>query len=245
VSASYAVILAGGRGTRLRPYTTTIPKPLVPVGERAILDIVLRRLRAAGVREVRMAVNHMADLIMAFFGDGAKFGLAIRYAVEDQPLGTVGPLAAIDDLPENFIVMNGDVLTDLDHADLFRRHVASGARLTLSTQRRTERIDFGVLEVDPSGGQLVGFREKPCYDFTVSMGVYVFHRSLVERIPSGRPFGLDELVLGMLADGERIHTYPHDGYWLDLGRPDDYERANREIDRLFPEERADGPARGR
>jgi NDP-sugar pyrophosphorylase family protein len=241
----YAVILAGGRGTRLRPYTTTIPKPLVPVGERAILEIVLRRLRAAGVRQVRMAVSHMAELIMAFFGDGAKFDLDIRYAVEDSPLGTVGPLRGIDDLPEHFIVMNGDVLTDLDYADLFRRHVASGARLTLSTHHRRERIDYGVLELDAAAGRVIGFREKPAYDFTVSMGVYVFERSLVERIPAGRPFGLDQLVLALLADREPIHAYPYDGYWLDLGRPDDYERANAEVDRLFPVEGRDGGARGR
>jgi NDP-sugar pyrophosphorylase family protein len=241
----YAVILAGGRGTRLLPYTTTIPKPLVPVGDRAILEIVLRRLQAAGVRQVRMAVNHMAELIMAFFGDGGKFGLEIRYAVEDEPLGTVGPLRGIDDLPEHFIVMNGDVLTDLDYADLFRRHVASGARLTLSTQRRREMIDFGVLELDAAGARVIGFREKPGYDFTVSMGVYVFERSLVERIPAGRPFGLDELVLALLADREPIHAYPHDGYWLDLGRPDDYERANAEVERRFPAEGRDAGARRR
>jgi mannose-1-phosphate guanylyltransferase len=229
----FAVILAGGRGTRLRPYTTTIPKPLVPVGERAILEIVLRQLHAAGVRHVRLAVSHMAELIMAFFGNGEKFGLEIDYAIEEEPLGTVGPLTRMDDLPRHFLVMNGDVLTDLDYAALYRAHVDRGAPLTLSTYRRSETTDFGVLEVDDSGGKVVGFREKPQREFTVSMGVYVFSRDVVRRIPHDRPHGLDQLVVGMLEDGEPIHAYAHDGYWLDLGRPDDYDRANREVDRIL------------
>ncbi len=231
-----AVILAGGQGTRLRPYTTTIPKPLVPVGSRAILEIVLMQLRKAGVREVRLAVNHMAELIMAFFGKGQKFGLSIEYAIEDRPLGTVGGLTGIPDLPENFIVMNGDVLTDLDYAELFRCHVEQRAELTLSTYRRTEKVDFGVLDVDVAASRVVGFREKPRLDFDVSMGIYVFNRRLLERIPRDRPYGLDQLVLALLDRGTPIHAYPFSGYWLDLGRPDDYDRANREIARFLPEE---------
>lgn len=229
-----AVILAGGRGTRLRPHTTTIPKPLVPVGERAILEIVLGQLRVAGVREVRLAVSHMAELIMAFCGNGEKFGLHIDYAVEEQPLGTVGPLAQMADLPENFLVMNGDILTDLDYAALYRSHVDRGTALTLSTYRRRETIDFGVLELDLERRRIVGFREKPIYDFDVSMGIYVFHRDVVRRVPRDRPYGLDELVLDMLARGEPIHAEPFEGSWLDLGRPADYDRANREIERVFP-----------
>jgi NDP-sugar pyrophosphorylase family protein len=231
-----AVILAGGRGTRLLPYTTTIPKPLVPVGQRAILEIVLQQLREAGVREVRLAVSHMAELIMAFFGKGERLGLSIEYAVEHEPLGTVGPLARLSGLPQDFLVMNGDTLTDLDYAALFRDHTAHGAHLTLSTHRREHKVDFGVLEVDPASRRLAGFREKPTYELEVSMGIYVFNRDLVRRIPHDRPYGLDDLVLAMLADGEPIHTYPFSGYWLDLGRPDDYDRANREVERVFPEE---------
>lgn len=230
-----AVILAGGRGTRLRPYTTTIPKPLVPIGERAILEIVLRRLHAAGVREVRLAVNHMAELIMAFFGDGKRFDLSIEYEIEEEPLGTVGPLAHMSNLPENFLVMNGDVLTDLDYAALFRRHVERGAVLTLSTHRRSEKLDFGVLELDADRSRVTAFREKPVHEIDVSMGVYVLHRDVVKRVPRDRPYGVDDLVLEMLGAGEPIHAVPFDGTWLDLGRTDDYERANREIERLLPE----------
>jgi len=231
-----AVILAGGQGTRLKPYSTTIPKPLVPVGERAILEIVLRQLKRAGVTRVRMAVNHMAELLMAFFGTGEKYGLAIEYAVEDEPLGTVGPLARMERLPEHFIVMNGDVLTDLDYSELFRSHVAAGAQLTLSTYHREERVDFDVLRLDATGRRLVGFEEKPVHTFDVSMGVYVFDRRLIDRIPRDRRYGLDELVLDLLAAKVPIHPFPWSGFWLDIGRPDDYDRANREIERLFPAE---------
>jgi NDP-sugar pyrophosphorylase family protein len=230
-----AVILAGGRGTRLRPYTTAIPKPLVPVGDRAILEIVLGQLERSGIRQVRLAVSHMAEVIMACIGNGEKYGLEIQYAVEDEPLGTVGGLPLMPDLPENFLVMNGDLLTDIDYGSFLRTHVARGARLTLSTYTRHEKIDFGVLDVNPESGELTGFREKPIYDFDVSMGIYAFHRSVIDRIPRDRPYGLDDLVLAMLADGDPVQTVPFDGYWLDLGRPDDYDRANREVARVFPD----------
>ena len=234
----HAVILAGGKGTRLRPYTTTIPKPLVPVGERPILDLVLRQLRASGVRRVTLAVNHHAELIMAFFGDGSKFDLAIDYALEAEPRGTVGPLAHIAGLPENFLVMNGDVLTDLDYAALFSDHVAAKAGLTIATYRRRQTLDFGVLDLDRNARRIVGFREKPVDHVDVSMGVYVFGRALIDRVPRDRPYGLDDLVLSMLKDGAPIHAYPFEGYWLDLGRPDDYDRANQEFDQVFAQKKA-------
>lgn len=229
----HAVILAGGKGTRLRPYTTTIPKPLVPVGERPILEVVLCQLQEAGVRRVSLAVSHMAELIMAFFGDGSKLGLTIEYAVEAEPRGTVGPLAHIGGLPDDFIVMNGDVLTDLDYASLFADHVATNSKLTIATYRRRQTMDFGVLDLDREARRIVGFREKPVDLLDVSMGVYVFNRALIERIPRDRPYGLDDLVLSMLADGTPIHAHPFEGYWLDLGRPDDYDRANREFEQVF------------
>jgi NDP-mannose synthase len=227
-----AVILAGGRGTRLRPFTTTLPKPLMPIGEHPILEIVLRQLKMAGVKKVTLAVNHMADLIMAFFGTGQKVGIEIEYSLEEQSLSTVGPLKLIPSLPEHFLVMNGDVLTDLDYADLFAQHVASGAELTISTYERDARIDFGVMEVDAQTLRVTGFNEKPLYHFNVSMGVYVFSRSLLEHIPAAVPYGLDNLVLDMLRSDRPVNTYPFSGYWLDIGRPDDYERANSELERL-------------
>lgn len=227
-----AVILAGGKGTRLRPYTTTIPKPLMPIGEKAILDILIRQLCSAGVKKITLAVSHGADLISAFVGNGERFGIDIRYSREEQPLGTVGPIRLIKDLPENFLVMNGDVLTDLNFGDLLLYHVRSNAILTISTFSRAQKIDFGVLDVDMENKQVIGFREKPVYDFRVSMGVYVFNQALLDRVPIGVPYGFDDLVLSMLKDRQPIHAYPYDGYWLDIGRPDDYDKANQDIETL-------------
>lgn len=231
-----AVILAGGKGTRLKPYTTTIPKPLVPVGEQPILGIVLGQLKAAGVSKVTITVNHMAELIMAFFGTGEKFGLEIAYSLEDRPLGTVAPVKLIKNLPEHFIVMNGDLLTDIDYAAVYQAHVDSGAQLTITTFRRDNKIDFGVIDVDEETKRVVGFREKPYYHFVVSTGVYVYSRSLLDRVPLNEPYGLDNLVLDMLKDGVPINTYAHQGYWLDIGRPDDYEQANMDAERFLPKE---------
>ena len=233
-----AVILAGGKGTRLRPFTATLPKPLVPVGDRSILDIVLMQLKQAGVTRVTMAVNHLAHLIQAYFGDGSKWGLAIDYSLEDRPLSTIAPLTLIDDLPERFFVMNGDVLADLDFRDLYHTHERTDADITVATFERDARIDFGVLHTDDEG-RVVGFEEKPSYHFSVSMGVYVMSRRLLDVVPRGEPFGFDDLMHTCVAEGRPAITYPHRGYWLDIGRPDDYAEANETIDawmlRLFPD----------
>jgi NDP-sugar pyrophosphorylase family protein len=227
-----AVVLAGGKGTRLRPYTVTLPKPLVPVGERPILEIVIRQLTAAGVTRITLAVGHMADIIMAFFGNGEKFGIDIVYCVEDKPLGTVAPLKRIHDLPEQFLVMNGDLLTDLDYADLYNAHAASEAALTIATYQRDTLIDFGVLDIAESAHRITGFREKPIYHFNVSMGIYVFDRSLLEHVPADRPYGIDNLVLDILGRDQIVNAYPFEGYWLDIGRPTDYERANQDAEKF-------------
>lgn len=227
-----AVILAGGKGTRLKPYTTTIPKPLVPVGERPILGIVLEQLRTAGVKKVTMTVNHMSELIMAFFGTGERFGLKIEYSLEDKPLGTVAPVKLIKDLPEHFIVMNGDLLTDIDFAGLYDYHVQSGCELTVATYQRDSVIDFGVIDIDRDTHRAIGFREKPTYHFDVSTGVYVYSRSVLDRVPDGRAYGFDSLMLDMLRDGAPVNIYEHPGYWLDIGRPDDYEQANRDWEKV-------------
>ena len=224
-----AIILAGGKGTRLRPYTTTLPKPLMPVGERPILEIVIGQLRAAGIKKITLAVNHMADIIMAFFGNGEKFGVEISYSMEDKPLGTVGPVKLIKDLPEYFLVMNGDILSDIDYAGLIKAHIASGTPLTIATYRRDSKIDFGVLEIDKTSNRLTGFIEKPIYNFDVSMGIYVFSRSLMEMVPANQPFGIDNLALRMLAENLPINTFQFSGYWLDIGRPDDYDKANKDL----------------
>lgn len=228
----HAVILAGGQGVRLRPYTTTLPKPLVPIGDEfAILEIVLRQLAHHGFTSVTLAIGHLGHLIRAYVGDGSRWGLDVDYHHEEKPLGTIGPLIEMrTTLPESFLVMNGDILCDLDFGKLLRAHVAAEAPLSIATYARQVKIDFGVLEAD--AGQVVAFREKPTYDFRVSMGVYALDRSLLCRYESGRPFGFDELVLDLIDRGERPQDVPFDGYWLDIGRPDDYDRANDEFAQL-------------
>lgn len=230
----HAVILAGGRGARLRPYTTTIPKPLVPVGEsHSILEIVLMQLAAQGFTDVTLAIGHFGYLIRSYVGDGSRWGLRIDYVEEETPLGTIGPLLPIlDRLPEHFLVLNGDVLTDLCFRDVLRGHASSGAPLTVATFDRRVHVDFGVLAVE--GNRITGFREKPTLPYQVSMGVYGLSRETLRRYPPGVPFGFDQLVLDLLdrRDAPRAHHF--DGYWLDIGRPDDYDRANADFEMLRP-----------
>lgn len=233
----HAVILAGGRGVRLRPYTTAFPKPLVPIGdEYAILEIVLRQLHAAGFTSITIAIGHLGQLIRAYCGDGSQWGLEIRYWDEETPLGTMGPIVAnLGDVPEHFLVMNGDVLTDLDYAGLLEGHIGSGAPITVSTYARTVKIDFGVLEI---GGEdddrIVAFEEKPVESFSVSMGIYAVSRHTLERYTAGEALGFDELVLDLLDTDTLPRVHRFDGYWLDIGRPDDYDTANEEWERLRP-----------
>ena len=213
------------------PHTAEIPKPLVEIGDRPVVEYVLGQLKRAGVGRVVMAVNHMADQIERRLGDGSRFGLKIEYSHEPKPLSTVGPLKLIADLPDNFIVVNGDILTDLDIASLYQAHLERRAELTVATYQGTEKIDFGVLELDDDNA-VVGFREKPDYSFIVSMGVYVFNCSVLDLVPSDQAFGFDQLMLSMLERRRRVLAYPYAGYWLDIGRPGDYERAQGEVARI-------------
>jgi len=237
----HAVILAGGRGTRLRPYTVTLPKPLVPVADMPILEIIIRQLVAAGFGSATIAVNHQADLIRAFFGDGAKWGIRLSYSLEKQPLGTMGPLRLLQNLPPHFLAMNGDVLTDLRFDAFFDDHVASGSIFTISGAARSQPIDFGVLHVD--AGILTGFEEKPTTPFLVSMGVYAVSRDVLPWIPENRAFGFDQLMQDLLAARRPVRVKVHDGFWLDIGRPDDYQDVCERWPELAP--RLLPPAHGR
>ncbi len=227
-----AVILAGGKGVRLRPYTTLIPKPLVPIGDHhSILEIVLRQLAAQGFTRVVLAIGHLGQLIRAYVGDGSQWGIEVRYLHEEAPLGTMGPaLVSLDDLPDDFLVMNGDILTNIDFADLLTTHVRAQAPLTVATYAREHRVDFGVLDV--ADNRVVRFREKPTYTYSVSMGVYAVSNRALRQYPPGAPFGFDDLVLDLLRRGSGPASYPFSGYWLDIGRPDDYDQANREFPAL-------------
>jgi mannose-1-phosphate guanylyltransferase len=230
----HAVILAGGKGVRLMPYTTSLPKPLVPIGDQySILEIIMRQLQQQGFTSVTLAIGHLGQLIRAYVGDGSQWGLTVDYALEESPLGTIGPLLMIQDrLPEHFVVMNGDVLTDLDMSDLLRQHTASGGPLTVATYKREVKIDFGVLTA--VNGQIASFTEKPTIDYRVSMGVYGVSKSALAAYTAGLPLGFDDLVLDLLASDTAPLEYGFDGHWLDIGRPDDYDRANAEFDVLRP-----------
>ena len=218
-----AVILAGGKGTRLAPYTVAFPKPLMPIGELPILEIVVRQLHYYGFRRITMAVGHLAELIQAFFGDGSKFGLAIDYSREDRPLGTAGPLHLIPDLDETFLVMNGDLLTDLNYGQLMRWHSEQENDATIGVYEKKVSIDLGVLERD-GDNRIVDYKEKPTLTYEVSMGVYVFSKSVLQYLPRGH-FEFPNLVLELIRRGRPIRGYRFQGLWLDIGREEDYAKA--------------------
>jgi len=219
-----AVILAGGRGTRLRPYTIVLPKPLMPIGNYPILEVIVRQLAQQGFERITMAVNHQANLIQAFFGNGSQWGLAIDYSLESAPLSTIAPLRLIPDLPDHFLLMNGDILTDLDFGAFLDRHASEGRLFTISAARRKEITEYGVLHVD-ADGVLNGFEEKPENRYLVSMGVYGVNRTLLSAVPRGEKYGFDDLMRDMLARRLAVKVDVHEGYWLDIGRPDDYAQA--------------------
>ena len=226
-----AVILAGGKGTRLRPYTVVLPKPLMPIGEYPILEVIVRQLVQHGFDHVTMAVNHQAELIRAFFQDGAKWGINIDYSLEDKPLSTMAPLRLINDLPGNFLVMNGDILTDLSFSDFYKEHVSKNNIFTISSHAREQKIDYGVLEAD-ANGYLSGFKEKPSSRYLVSMGVYMVSRRALDFIPEGQSYGFDNLMLDLIAAAQPATVRKFDGYWLDIGRPDDYMQAIEEFEQM-------------
>ncbi|MCM0675202.1 sugar phosphate nucleotidyltransferase [Micromonospora phytophila] len=228
-----AVILAGGRGTRLRPFTTSFPKPLMPVGDIPILEILLRQLKEHGVTEVTLLTGHLAYLLEGYFEDGRRLGLTIDYVREDRPLGTAGPLRQLaGSLVDDFFVMNGDLLTDMDFTALMARHRENGAPVTVSVHTRAEKIELGILNVDASG-DVVGYDEKPTLKLDVSMGAYAMSPRALAEIPAG-PYDMPQLILDLLAKGARVGSWRHEGFWLDIGRVDDYSRA----DRMFSENRA-------
>jgi NDP-mannose synthase len=235
-----AIILAGGLGTRLRPYTVVLPKPLVPIGDRPVLDIIVRQLAHYGFEGITIATGYLAELIEAFFRDGSEYGIPIDYFRERDPLGTVGALAFIEGLDDDFLVMNGDTVTDMDYSAVLAHHSESGAIATIGTRRREVEISLGVLQLeDESEPQRVtGYLEKPRIDYLASMGVYCFSPRVTEYIEKGVRLDFPDLILRLIARGERVEAYRSDAYWLDIGRHQDYEKALEEFeivkDRLLP-----------
>lgn len=236
-----AVVLAGGKGARLAPYTTVLPKPLMPIGDAPIVEVVLRQLKAAGIDRVTMSVGHLAELLRAFLNDGSCFGLRLDYAFEREPLGTVGPLAMIDGLADTFLLMNGDVLTDLDYRELIRAHREGGGIATIATYPRDVNVDFGVVLADETN-RLTEYIEKPTLKYRVSTGIYVLEPAILRYVKAGQRLDFPELIQELIADGQKVVSYPFNGYWLDIGRPDDYERAVKDFAarkaHFWPQERS-------
>lgn len=231
------VILAGGKGTRLAPFTSVLPKPLMPLGDGPILDVLLRQLQAQGWNEITLAVGHMADLIRAYCGNGDRYGMDVSYIQETTPLGTVGPLAFLpqETKSRRLIVMNGDLLTTLRFNDLVAAHEESGAVLTIAVMRRPIKVEFGVLDLGAEIGaarEITSYREKPEIESTVSMGVYVFEPEALNYVTPGESLDIPALINRLLADGRPVAGYPFDGYWLDIGRHSDYQQAIDDFEKI-------------
>lgn len=232
-----AVIMAGGKGTRLHPYSATLPKPLMPIGDITILELLLRQLEKIGVSDVILSVNHLGHLIRAYFGNGSQFGMRIEYTSEDRPLGTAGSLGSVlDDLDENFFVSNGDLLTTLHLEKMVENHISKRSDATIGAFKRTVKIDFGVIEVDDQSG-MIAYREKPQSEHLVSMGIYVLRREAVQsHIRFNEYLDMPELLLRMKGAKSEVRCYQEECIWLDVGRPDDFALAQnmyRDDPKLF------------
>ncbi len=204
---------------------------MMPIGDKTILEILLYQMKAAGINHVTLTVGHMAGLMRAFFQDGSQYDLDIQYAYETTPLGTAGPLANITHLKNTFLVANGDVLSLLPIRDLVQFHKESDAICTIAMHERTVKIDLGVIEMD-GDHQVINYIEKPSIDYRVSMGLYVFEPRVLQYIPPGQYLDFPDLVKKLLAAGERVIGFPYEGYWQDLGHPDDYDQAVNDFDSL-------------
>ncbi len=226
--------MAGGRGRRLLPYTWVLPKPLMPIGDMPVLELLLRQLAYYEITEVTLAVGYRADYIQAFIGDGAKFGLDVRYSLETQPLGTAGPLGLIENLDSTFLIMNGDLLTSLNFRQLLDHHLAQKAVATIATYPQKVQVSLGVLETDHEN-RVINWLEKPAYDVRVSMGISALEPEVLTRVPPGSYLDFPDLIRQLMREQCHVITYPFSsGYWLDIGRPEDYEKALNEIDTIMP-----------
>ncbi len=219
-----AVIQSGGKGTRLKPYTMVLPKPLMPVGSKPVLELLLKWLRRNGTRDAYVTTGYLGHLIRTVCGDGRQWDLRIKYTEEPQPLGTIGGLTLLrDDLSSTFLVVNGDVLTDLNINAFAACHHKHGGPLTIATAKRVIHTDFGIIE--DAAGRVSRFQEKPILTHLVSMGVYCMEPEVLDYIPAGVPFGFDDLMFCLLGRGVPVNTFLHNGLWLDIGRVEDFHKA--------------------
>jgi NDP-mannose synthase len=227
-----AVIMAGGKGTRLRPYTLVLPKPLMPVGDQPVIEVLLKWLRRWSVKNVIVTTGYLGHLIKVLCGDGSQWGIELHYSEEPEPLGTIGALRLVQDhLTETFLVLNGDLITDLDVRAFTAFHQQHGGLVSVGVTQKAVNIDLGVLE--NKNGQLTTFREKPTLDFLVSMGIYCMEPDVLDLIPKGVPFGFDNLMYEMLARTLPVYLYKHGGLWMDIGRQEDFCRAQESFMRDY------------
>ncbi len=219
-----AVIQAGGKGSRLRPYTLVLPKPLMPVGEYPVIEMLLKWLCRNGIQDVSITIGYLGHLIRSLCGDGRQWDMDISYSEEPKPLGTIGPLLLIkEQLAETFLVLNGDLITDLQLRDFIAHHKKQNCLVTIATTLKDVKVDLGVLDCD--NGCVTSFREKPELKFRVSMGIYCLEPKILELIPNGVPFGFDDLMYRMLEKNLPVCTYDHTGLWMDIGREEDFQCA--------------------
>lgn len=227
-----AIILAGGKGTRLAPYTTVFPKPLMPVGGMPILEIVIRQLVHFNIKEIILTVSPKSErLLAAYFGNGSQLGARISYSREEKPLGTAGPLALVSDLPGTFLVMNGDILTTLDYGKLMQYHKKRRGLVTIAMSQKLVRVELGVIEYNRLH-RLTRYIEKPTVSYSVSMGIYVFNREVLEWIPKGEYLDFPQLIKDLTKTRKKVVCYPSSDFWLDIGRHEDYERAQTDFEEI-------------
>jgi NDP-mannose synthase len=219
-----AIVLAGGKGTRLAPYTTILPKPLMPIGDLSVLEILIRRLQAHGISAISLAVGYLSELIRAYCRDGSQWGVSITYSQEKEPLGTAGPLGLFPRDSEPVLVLNGDLLTDLNFSEFIQNHQRNGNVATIAVYERQVKLEFGILDYE-ADGRLKSYIEKPEYTYPVSMGAYLLEPRSMDFIPTGQRFDLPDLMRGLIEVGESVGTFIHKGYWVDIGRVEDYQKA--------------------
>jgi len=223
-----ALILAGGKGTRLLPYTAVLPKPLMPIDETPILEIIIRQLKKYGISDIFISVGYMAGLIETFFGDGKRLGVTITYSVEAQPLGTAGPIALIPDFNSTLLVMNGDVLTSLNYRNFIDYHKKNKATMTIGMSTQTYQNPLGYVEHDEYN-VITNYVEKPVYQYDVSMGIYMLEPDIVRFIEKGKRLDIPELVNILITNNQKVVGYHCDDYWLDMGKHDDYNKVNEDF----------------
>jgi len=227
-----AIIMAGGEGKRFQPYSLVLPKPLIPISDKPIMEILISQLSKYGFEDIKITTGYMNELIQAYFGNGGKWQVNITYSKEDKPLGTIGPLTLLHDLDDDFIVLNGDTLTNLDYKSLFDSHLKSDSLLTIASYKKHVKIDLGVLEIN-SNSILIDYIEKPQMDYIVSMGIYVLNKSLLSHLKTDSYFDFPSLVKLLLLKNEKINIYHFNGIWHDLGSIDNYEMAIKDLDKLL------------